>query len=136
MIGDLPPLQVRQREVRRGVGTKVGIAILIGFVGWMFAMGTVGARAESQAMKPRQAKYDCLALHPVAEKWVVDHAGECPTVARLRAEREISPGSKITDPWGHEYEIECGESDEVVVRSFGPDGRAGTHDDIVVGPLE
>ena len=49
----------------------------------------------------------------------VDHPGVCPTVEQLRAEKELSAASKITDPWDTPYKIVCGD-DDIYVVSFGP----------------
>lgn len=78
-----------------------------------------------------RARVDCMALHPVAEKWRVDHPAECPTVERLRAEKELSASSDVRDPWGNLYEIRCAD-DDTFVSSRGPDAQAGTADDIII----
>jgi hypothetical protein len=59
--------------------------------------------------------------------WARDHAGEpCPDIAALDV-----AGS---DPWGHALELTCTAQpgDQMIgVISAGPDGIAGTHDDVV-----
>ena len=45
---------------------------------------------------------------------VKDGAGACPTVAKLRAEKEIDTTSGA-DPWGGEYRIDCSGDDPVVI---------------------
>ena len=54
------------------------------------------------------------------------HVGE-----QLRAEKELSATSKITDPWDTPYQIRCAE-DETYVLSYGPDKKEGTADDIKI----
>lgn len=97
----------------------------------MFALGVRSTRRFADAQK-NQPRNDVIAIQPVAEKWVSDHGGECPTVERLREERELSPSSKIDDPWGNVYRIQCDSRGSGVVRvsSLGPDGKADTADDI------
>ena len=56
---------------------------------------------------------------------------QCPTVTQLVSEKEIDSASKVDDPWGTGFRIECGE-DEVWVMSNGPDKKEGTADDISV----
>mgnify|MGYP000870834184 CR=1 FL=1 len=101
----------------------------------VFALGVRSTRRFADVQK-NQPRNDVIAIQPVAEKWVSDH-GECPTVERLRDERELSPSSKIDDPWGNVYRIQCdaigsGAPRPAVVRvsSLGPDGKADTADDI------
>jgi hypothetical protein len=81
-----------------------------------------------------QARIDARTIHPIAEKYVVDHPGVCPTLELLKAEKEISAASKITDPWDRAYKIRClgGAVDDVTVISLGCDGIEGTTDDVVV----
>ena len=69
-------------------------------------------------------------LHAVVEAWRANHADECPTLQRLKDERELAASTSVNDAWGAPYKIVC--DDEVTrVISFGPDRREGTADDIV-----
>jgi hypothetical protein len=56
----------------------------------------------------------------------------CPTLADLRDALLLEPREPLpTDPWHHQYIIECaGES--VAVRAPGPDGKANTLDDLLM----
>ncbi len=58
-----------------------------------------------------------------------DHPGQCPTTEQLQAEGFLDRSRATTDGWGRPFHVEC-NGDDVVVRSDGPDGRAGTEDDI------
>ena len=53
---------------------------------------------------------------------------ECPTVNTLIAEGDLDGATK--DPWGNGYTISC-EAGDIIVSSNGPDGQAGSDDDIV-----
>lgn len=55
----------------------------------------------------------------------------CPTVATLRGEAFLDRGFYGRDPWGGAWEVRCAD-DDVIVRSNGPDRKAGTADDVVV----
>jgi hypothetical protein len=57
--------------------------------------------------------------------------GDCPTVASLVKDKRITGDGK--DPWGNAYTIDCGE-EELTVTSNGPDGKAGSADDIRSDP--
>lgn len=120
---------LRRRSAARGV-TLIEILIVLAIIGLIAGGVAVVAIPKFQQARIDQAKIDARTIHPIAEKWRIDHPGdECPTVERLRAERELSSAAKITDPWDSPYKILCSD-DEVVVSSFGPDKKEGTQDDI------
>jgi hypothetical protein len=54
-------------------------------------------------------------------------------VRQLMLDKEIDSTSKVDDPWGSSYRIECGE-DDVTVRSPGPDELWATARDLVIPP--
>ncbi len=121
--------RARLRAAARGV-TLIEILIVLAIIGLIAGGVAVVAIPKFQQARIDQAKIDLRTIHPVAEKWRIDHVGEeCPTVERLRAERELSTAAKLSDPWDSPYKIFCGD-DEVIVSSFGPDRKEGTQDDI------
>jgi general secretion pathway protein G len=125
----IPKLQRARRTVSRGV-TLIEILIVLAIIGLISAGVAVVAVPKYQESQKNQAKIDARTIHPVAEKWRADHAGApCPTVEQLRAEKELSTASKITDPWDTPYKIVCGE-DDLYVMSLGPDKKENTKDDI------
>ncbi|MBX3233666.1 MAG: prepilin-type N-terminal cleavage/methylation domain-containing protein [Labilithrix sp.] len=117
-----------RRLASRGV-TLIEILIVLAIVGLIAGGVAVVAIPKYAEAQKKQAKNDVLAIHPVAEKYRVDHPGSCVTVEQLKAEKELSPGSKITDPWDTPYKINCAD-DETYVLSAGPDKKEGTADDI------
>jgi general secretion pathway protein G len=118
-----------RRVAARGV-TLIEILIVLAIVGLIAGGVAVVAVPKYQESQKNQAKIDARTIHPVAEKYRVDHPGEpCPTVELLRDKRELSAASKITDPWDTPYKILCGDED-VMVMSMGPDKKEGTNDDI------
>lgn len=120
-----------RRAAARGV-TLIEILIVLAIVGLIAGGVAVVAVPKYQQAQKKQAHTDAITIHPVAEKYRVDHPGDqCPTVAELRAARELSATSKLTDPWDTPYQIVCGE-DMVTVLSLGPDKKEGTKDDIRV----
>ena len=121
-------LKRMKRAASRGV-TLIEILIVLAIVGLIAGgVAVVAIPKYAQAQKD-QAKNDIKAIHPVAEKYRVDHPGNCVTVEQLRAEKELAATSKLTDPWDTPYQIRCAE-DETYVLSFGPDKKEGTADDI------
>jgi general secretion pathway protein G len=117
-----------RRALARGV-TLIEILIVLAIVGLIAGGVAVVAVPKYQESQKNQAKIDARTVHPVAEKYKVDHPGVCPTVEQLRAEKELSAASKITDPWDTPYKIVCSD-DDIYVLSFGPDKKEGTADDI------
>jgi general secretion pathway protein G len=117
-----------RRALSRGV-TLIEILIVLAIVGLIAGGVAVVAVPKYQESQKNQAKIDARTIHPVAEKYKVDHPGVCPTVEQLRAEKELSAASKITDPWDSPYKIVCGDED-IMVLSFGPDKKENTNDDI------
>lgn len=119
-----------RRVAARGV-TLIEILIVLAIVGLIAGGVAVVAIPKYAESQKNQAKIDARTIHPVAEKYKVDHGGSgCPTVEQLRAEKELSAASKITDPWDTPYQIRCGDNEDLVVLSYGPDKKEGTADDI------
>ena len=121
-----------KRALRRGV-TLIEILIVLAIVGLIAGGVAVVAVPKYQQAQLKQADTDAKTIHPVAEKYRVDHPSEpCPTVELLRDKKELAVTSKITDPWDTPYKIICGDEDTIVM-SFGPDKKENTQDDIKVG---
>ncbi len=117
------------RTASRGV-TLIEILIVLAIVGLIAGGVAVVAVPKFQESQKNQAKIDARTIHPVAEKWRADHPGQtCPTVEQLRAEKELSAASKLTDPWDSPYKIVCNEEDTYIM-SLGPDKKEGTPDDV------
>lgn len=125
------PLVNRMKRVAaRGV-TLIEILIVLAIIGLIAGGVAVVAIPKFAQAQKDTAKNDCRTIHPVAEKYRVDHPGQCPTVEQLRAEKELGATSKVTDPWDTPYGIRCQE-DETYIVSFGPDKKEGSADDIRV----
>ncbi len=118
-----------RRAARRGV-TLIEILIVLAIIGLIAGGVAVVAVPQFANAQKKQAQTDSRTIHPVAEKYRVDHPGDgCPTVELLREKRELSAAAKLTDPWDSPYKIVCGDED-VTVLSLGPDKKEGTADDI------
>jgi len=122
-----------RRAFSRGV-TLIEILIVLAIIGLIAGGVAAVAIPKYGDAQKKQAKIDSQTIHPVAEKYKLDHPGQCPTVEQLRAEKELGATSKITDPWDTPYQIRCSD-DDVYVMSYGPDRKEGTPDDIRVPDL-
>ncbi len=81
------------------------------------------------------ARGQCKALHDKVIMWKMIHRQPpnslAEMVAPLRPEDEENFLEAVPDdPWGHPYVLEV-NGKQLRVRSFGPDGKKGTDDDIV-----
>lgn len=127
-------LRRSRRAIARGV-TLIEILIVLAIVGLIAGGVAVVAIPKYAKAQIDQAKIDARSIHPVAEKYKVDHPGGCPTVEQLRADKELSAASKITDPWDSPYQIRCGDED-IYVLSYGPDKKEGTPDDVRIPDVQ
>jgi hypothetical protein len=89
--------------------------------------GTTAAKrdiADRQVEKLAYEGYGIWATRPA-------NAGKCPTVAQLAE----TAGVGTVDPWGAELTVKCDDLPPgvvgVAVSSRGPDGKAGTPDDVL-----
>lgn len=126
-------LNILRKRLRNARGvTLVEILIVLAIVGLIAGGVAVFAVPKFKEASIKSSKIDAQTLQPIADKYRADHPGdECPTVQLLKDKKEISGTSKVTDAWEHAYIVEC-ETDETYIRSWGPDGKANTQDDIVV----
>jgi hypothetical protein len=70
-----------------------------------------------------------------ATDWRAEHAaGTCPTVADLKAARNLDALADDVDAWGRPLVVECTATSTTVV-SAGPDGTSSTSDDVAPAPV-
>ncbi len=117
----------------RGV-TLIEILIVLAIIGLISGGIALVAVPKYKEAQITTAKNDTKALYTIGENWRANHAADCPTVDRLKADKEISATSNIIDPWGMAYKISCEDSDNLQVISFGPDKKENTTDDIKMPP--
>lgn len=119
------------------------------FVVWLL----VASAAACGASTPRSAtpaqvestRADVLAIRAAARRWIAEKVPEplevagshppeeyCPTIGDLKKAKLLAPDARERDPWGHTYRVHCGVG-LYFVFSVGPDGAAGTSDDITSG---
>jgi len=119
---------IAKKILKRGV-TLVEILIVLAIVGLIAGGVAIYAVPKFKEGQIKSARTNAKILQPIADAWRSGHGNDCPTIQRLKEEREVAATTDINDPWGHPYIIKCDEQDTVIV-SWGPDGKEGTADDI------
>jgi len=125
---------VKQRvnkAVQRGV-TLIEILIVLAIVGLIAGSIAVFAIPKFAQAQKDTTTQSAKALYQIAELWRSTHGGECPTVDRLKADKEISATSKTSDAWDQPFKIDCPDESTTTITSSGPDKKDGTPDDIHV----
>ena len=117
-----------RRAAARGV-TLIEILIVLAIVGLIAGGIAVYAVPKFKEASIASTKNNLKALHAVTEAWRANHANDCPTVQRLKEEKELQASSDVNDAWGNPYKIQC-DDDNTTIQSFGPDKKEGTQDDL------
>jgi len=117
-----------RRAASRGV-TLVEILIVLAIVGLIAGGIAVYAVPKFKEAQIKTATTSLKNLQQIAEQWRANHGNDCPTVVRLKEDKELSAASDTNDPWGDPYKIQC-DDDATIAYSFGPDKKEGTQDDI------
>jgi len=91
------PAPARRRRYGRGVlASVIGIGLCVGY------QAMASPRFTHCPGPGREAEMSARALTAVAEQWRANHGGECPTVARLKSEHELSASTDVST-----FEIRC-----------------------------
>jgi general secretion pathway protein G len=131
--GGRPLGLARLRRLARSRGvTLIEILIVLAIVGLIAGGIAVFAIPKFKDAQIQTTKQSAQQLHTIAEGWHATHTQECPTAELLKKEKEIATTSNINDAWGKPFKIECLDDGDIVVTSFGPDGKENTADDIRV----
>ncbi len=113
----------------------IEVLIVIAIMSLIAAVAAIAGINMWRDSQKKTAKLNASELRHAAGVWKLSHPGEeCPTVARLRADKIVDKESNTADPWGSPYSIVCTEDDDITVISAGPDKKIGTPDDIVAPP--
>jgi hypothetical protein len=104
----------------------VGSMVAVGVIG-MLVIGTLAFGRFKDAQLDA-ARNQAVQVREVSEDYV-QMKRKCPTdIAELKSAGLLAHTEK--DPWGASYAITCDEARRITVASPGPDGVAGTADDI------
>lgn len=125
--------RIERRRRNRGV-TLIEILIVLAIIGLISGGVALVAVPKFQEAQVTTAKNDTKQIYTIAENWRATHGTDCPTVERLKADREISATSNTVDPWGMSYKINCEDADTIQIVSFGRDKKENTADDIKMPP--
>ena len=119
------------RAAARGV-TLIEVLIVVAILSLIAAGVSVAVLPKFKETQIKTAQTNALEIRNAVNRWRAARGGsECPTVSQLVQDKEIDSASKVDDPWGSQYKIQCVE-DETIVTSPGPDKKENTKDDIVV----
>lgn len=122
-------LRKRLRHLSQEGMTLVEIMVVVIIMALIATAVGVAVLPKIKEARIKTARSDEATVKAAAEMWIADHSGQCPTVAQLVEDGELDRAKKTTDPWDHEYHIEC-QTDSVSISSDGPDGQAGNEDDV------
>jgi len=128
-----PAVSTVRRAVRaaeRGV-TLVEVLIVVAIMSMMSAAVVVAVIPKFKDAQVKTADQSAREIRNAVTRFRSRGTDQCPTVTQLVSEKEIDSASKVDDPWGSAFKIECAE-DEVYVLSLGPDKKENTADDISV----
>lgn len=109
------------RPVMLGFGMFVMAAFSLSY-GWR---GTHCTSSRSQVARQETMAYRALAEVSLSDLQHFDKGATCPRYEDVFSTR----GAQNRDPWRNPYRLECSEG-EIHITSNGPDGIAGTRDDI------
>lgn len=125
-----PAISTLGSRSRRGVtvfeilAVVAFVALVGGALAWVF-----GARDASAA--DGAARDDAKGIASAVVAWQADHGEGCPSVTQLMQEGYLAHDAARADVWGQRFRLTCRDAAPVVY-SAGPDGRAGTQDDVRV----
>jgi len=119
---------MRHSNLSRGVspfGALAGLAgvAVLSFAGWAFE------RTNSEERALDSTRESALLILHAAQSYKGGGGDGCPTLSKLREDQELAADARMDDGWGNRFRIQCTD-DEIVVSSFGADGKAGTADDV------
>ena len=111
----------------------VPTVLALGFL--LPAPGPHGRQRSNDEIARFTAKQYVLRAYPL---WQASHPQPCP--ASMLELNEYSNSKDTKDPWGRDYEMLCGVhapdgAKQIAVFSRGPDGAAGTADDVMAWDL-
>jgi general secretion pathway protein G len=109
----------------------IEIMLVLALIGLIMAAVVVGLLGRTREAQIRIARTQITRLGGLFLQHRLANSGECPSIGQWVEDKVLK--SEPKDPWGHLLVIVCpGEHDEggADITSLGPDGRAGTSDDI------
>jgi hypothetical protein len=116
----------------KGRLSRRGFLVMLGLVAIAVGISSVlVVHPRMQAAELNETQRTAFQIRSAAHSWQVLHGDSvCPSLRQLIEGRHYDPKMPRLDPWQQPFTIGCKHFD-VIVRSFGPDGKEGTSDDIV-----
>ena len=102
------------------------VVIIMGLIASAVGFGVFRFLAKA---KIRTAEQEVSSIRSAIQIYQNDHPDQCPTVEQMRTDGQLDRNAASNDPWGHPFTINC-DGETISVVSAGPDGRAGTQDDV------
>jgi prepilin-type N-terminal cleavage/methylation domain-containing protein len=122
----------RLKRQKHGEGmTLIEIMIVVVIMAMIAAAAGFGVMNAKKGMDKDMAKSGVHRLASVAESYILQNRGGCPSLEDLKSGDYLSRGGSTEDPWGEQYALVC-EEGGVAVRSSGPDKQMMTDDDIAL----
>lgn len=127
--------------------TLIEIMIVLAIVGMLFSFVGVNVIKKFKESKVQGARIQMASYEQSLQAYYLAHSMYPTTAQGLQALISVPTVGKIPknypeggyfnkktlvdDPFGHPYRYECEDSQNYTISSDGPDGQAGTDDDIV-----
>jgi general secretion pathway protein G len=102
------------------------VVIIMGLIASAVGFGVFKFLAKA---KIKTAEQEVQHIRSAIQIYQNDHPDQCPTVDQMRTDGQLDRNASANDPWNHPFTINC-DGENISVVSMGPDGRAGTQDDI------
>jgi len=129
-----PPVPAPVSPAQAGF-TLVEIMVVIVILGLSATLVVQNVVGVSDEAKVKKARTDCASIAGAVKMYRVTK-GKLPETLDALAQKDEKGGGNLIDelpkdPWDHDYELRSGNNpNDWEVISLGPDGVAGTEDDI------
>lgn len=111
--------------------TRFELLVVIGAILALSAL-VVGLRMGTSEGEDETAATTARRIVTAVSDWKREHHEVgCPTLSQLIVDEHWEREERADDPWGRRFLIHC-STEEVNVRSAGPDGRFETSDDVAM----
>lgn len=117
----------RRVASRRGM-TLVEIMVVVIIMAMIATAVGFAVLPNLNKAKVDSTRTDAQTIRSAVELYLTSSTS-CPSVEDLVRERILNSSTKTKDAWDHDFVIECNGND-ITVSSNGPDGQAGSEDDI------
>ena len=122
--------RIRRLLTRGAAGmTLIEIMVVVIIMGLIASAVGFGVFRFLAKAKVKTAEQEVSRIRSAIQIYQNDHPDQCPSVDQMRTDGQLDRNASANDPWGHPFTINC-DGENINVVSMGPDGRAGSQDDI------